>query len=235
MKKYVLLIFLSTMIFAQSYMAKIQTYEEFTLYSQVSGQIIDLNKNDETRIVNKILIKLDDSLEKKQLKLYQNQLALRNEKLKTLQNNYEKFIKIKGKSQIDKDQKYYELLDLKINIDSVKLSISKLKDTIKKKSIKVNNFYVKKFNVNKGDYVGAGTKLAIVQDTTKSKLVIYVSSDDYLNLEKKAVYIDDKKGVATIEKIDKTPDTIYVSAYKVVLNLKSTNFGKIVKVEFKNE
>ncbi len=41
--------------------------------------------------------------------------------------------------------------------------------------------------------------------------------------------------IARIEKIDKTPDATYVSAYKVVLLLDNNNFGQVVKVEFKDE
>lgn len=235
MKRVIFIISLPILIFAQSYMAKIEPYEEYTIYAQASGQIIVLDKNDETKIVKKELIKIDDSLEKKELSLYQNQLSLYNEKLKIAQNNYNKFITLKGKSQVDKDDKYDSLLDMKISIDSTKLNISQLKDTISKKSIFVNNLYVKEFLVDIGDYVSIGSELATIMDISKSKIVVYVSGDDYYNLSKKSVYINDKKDIARIEKIDKTPDATYVSAYKVVLLLDNNNFGQVVKVEFKDE
>lgn len=235
MIKIMFFVTLPILIFAQSYMAKIEPYEESTVYAQASGQIVILDKNDETKIVKKEFIKIDDSLERQQLSLYQNQLSLYNEKLKIAQNNYDKFITLKGKSQVDKDDKYDSLLDMKISIDSTKLSIAQLKDTINKKSLNVNNLYIKEFLVNKGDYVSIGSELATVMDISKSKLVVYVSSDDYANLAKKIVFVDGKTDVAKIEKIDLTPDKTFVSAYKVVLVLNNSNFGQVVKVEFKDE
>ncbi|TLP35864.1 efflux RND transporter periplasmic adaptor subunit [Arcobacter arenosus] len=234
MKKLIFLL-LPLFLYSQTYMAKIEPYEEFIIYAQASGQIIKLDKNDETKIVTKELIRIDDSLEQKELKIYQNQLKLYNKKLSIAQSNYEKFINIRGKSQSDKDDKYYDILDLKINIDSIKLSIASLKDTISKKSIKVNKLYIKQFDVDKNDYVSTGTQLATAMNISKSKLVVYVSKDDYENISKKKVYINDEKGLAKIKKIDKTLDKTYVSAHKVVLTLDNNEFGQIMKVEFKDE
>ena len=218
---------------AQSYMAKIEPYEAYTLYAQTSGTISYADKNDETKVVSKLLIKLDDSLERANLKLYKEQLAFYNEKLKLFEKNYQKFLKISGKSQYDKDAKYYDLLDLKVTISNIKLSISNTQDTIKKKALYVKNKYIKAINVNVGDYVAIGSKLAIAYDISKSKLVVYVSKEDIKNIKNKEVLIDGNNTIAKIEKIDKTVDDSFVSAYKVTLVLQDDNFGKIVKVEFK--
>ncbi len=232
MKKYILTLILPAIVFAQTYMAKVEPYEEFTIYSQTSGQVVKLDKADETKIVSKVLIKLDDTLEKSKLNIYENQLSLYRKKLSLLEQNYKNFIKISGKSKSDKDTKYYEILELKISIESLKLSISELKDTINKKSVSVNNLYIKEFKIDKGDYVSTGSELATAYDTTKSKLIVYVSSDDYKDIESKEVLINSKKGLANIEKIDRTVDETYVSAYKVTLTIDDKDFGKIVKVEF---
>lgn len=232
MKKYILILMLPAIIFAQTYMAKVEPYEEFTIYSQTSGQVVKLDKADETKTVSKVLIKLDDALEKSKLNIYENQLSLYKEKLALLEQNYKNFIKISGKSKSDKDEKYYEILELKISIDSLKLSISELKDTINKKSVSVNNLYIKEFNVDKGDYVSTGSELATAYDTSKSKLIVYVSSDDYNNIDNKEVLINSQKGIAKVEKIDRTVDETYVSAHKVTLTIDDKEFGKIVKVEF---
>jgi len=61
---------------------------------------------------------------------------------------------------------------------------------------------------------------------------VYVSSDDYKDIKNKNIQIDGKNDIATIEKIDKTIDDTYLSAYKVTLVLDDKNFGKAVKVEF---
>ncbi|XOB60735.1 HlyD family efflux transporter periplasmic adaptor subunit [Campylobacterota bacterium DY0563] len=235
MKKFLLIIALPVFLFSQIYMTKIEPYEEYIIYSQTSGQIVNLDKNDETKIVNKVLIKLDDTLEQKQLKIYKNQLELNKQKLKIYETSYKKFVKIRGKSQSDKDDKYSELLDIRLSIDSLKLSIEELKDIISKKTIKINNLYVKNFLVDKGDYVSTGAQLATVQDISKSKLIVYVSASDYKDIKNKKIYLDDKISSAYIEKIDKTLDETYVSAHKVTIVLDNKKFGKVTKVEFKYE
>jgi len=232
MKKYLLILITPFMLFAQSYMAKVQPYDTFTIYAQASGQIVKLDKNDETKVVNKTLIKLDTSLEQKQLEIYNKQLSLYNKKLKILEDSYKKYITIKGKSQAEKDDKLYVIIELQISIESLKLDIRTLQDTLKKKAILAKELYIKEFKINVGDYVSIGTELASAYDISKSKLLVYVSEDDYKDIENKKVLINGKENIATIEKIDKTLDETFVSAHKITLTLKDDDFGKVLKVEF---
>ena len=232
MKKYLFILITPLAVFAQTYMAKIQPYDSFTIYAQAAGQIVKLDKNDETKVINKVVIKLDDSLEQKQLAIYEKQLALYLKKLDILESSYEKYIKIKGKSQSDKDDKLYEVIELKITIETLNANIYEIKDTIKKKTINANNLYLKEFSVNKGDYVSVGDTMATAYDISKSKLVVYVSSDDFANIQNKTILINGEKDLAAIEKIDTTVDDVYVSAYKITLITKNNNFGEVVKVEF---
>lgn len=231
MLKYILLL-IPIFIYAQTYMAKIEPKDKFTIYSLTSGQIIKLDKKDEMKVVNKTLIKFDDKLEKQKLNIYQNQLSLYKEKLNLLNSNYKKFKSIRGKSDYEKDEKYYEIINLEVTIANLKLSITDIKDTIDKKSIKVKNLYIKEFIVNNNDFVSVGAKLATAYDISGSKLTVYVSSDDYQNIQNKKVLIDGKSDIATISKIDKILDDTFISAYKIELKLKSNRFGKAVKVEF---
>jgi hypothetical protein len=232
MKKYLFILITPLMVFAQSYMAKVQPYDSFTIYSQAAGQIVKLDKNDETKVVNKIIIKQDTSLEEKELSIYNKQLALYNKKLSILEDSYKKYINITGKSQSDKDDKLYDLIELKISIETLNLNIKTLEDTLKKKVVTANNLYIKEFNVNLGDYVSIGSELATAYDISKSKLIVYVSADDYEDIANKKPLINGESGIATIEKIDKTLDETFVSAYKVTLTLKDNDFGKVLKVEF---
>jgi len=232
MKKYLLILITPLIVFAQTYMAKVEPYDTFTIYSQAAGQIVQLDKSDETKVVNKTLIKLDTSLEKKELAIYNKQLALYNKKLKILENSYKKYVTIRGKSQSEKDDKLYVIIELQISIESLKLNIKTLEDTLKKKVITAKNLYIKEFNVNVGDYVSIGTQLASAYDISKSKLIVYVSDDDYEDIANKKVLINGKANIASIEKIDKTLDETFVSAHKVTLILRDNNFGKILKVEF---
>lgn len=233
MQKYTLLLLAPLILFGQTYMAKVEPYETFTIYSQTSGQIVKLDKSDETKIVNKTIIKLDTSLEKKELAIYNKQLELYMKKLHILEDSYNKYVKIKGKSQSDKDDKLYDLIQLKISIESLRLNITTLENTIEKKEISVKNLYIKEYKVNLGDYISIGSKVAQAYDISKSKLVVYVSFDDYDDIANKKVLINGKENIASIEKVDKTLDEIFVSAHKVTLTLQDDNFGKILKVEFK--
>ena len=203
MKKTLLILLSPFILFAQTYMAKIEPYDSFTIYSQTSGQIVQLDKNDETKVVNKTLIKLDTSLEKKELAIYNKQLSLYLKKLSILEDSYNKYIQIKGKSQSDKDDKLYELIELKISIESLKLNIKTLEDTLEKKEIFVKNLYIKEFKVNKGDYVATGTELASAYDISKSKLIVYVSEDDYEDIKNKKVLINGEENIALLKKLIK--------------------------------
>ena len=219
---------------AQSYMGKVEPYEQFTIFSQTSGKVVKLDKNDETKLVSKTLIKLDSSLENERLKIYKKQLGLYNEKLKILEENYNKYKKITGKSKVEIDEKYYEIIDLKLNINNLALNIADLEDTISKKSIDVKKLYIKEFKVDLGDYVSTGSELATAYDISKSKVLVYVSRDDYDNIKQKTVLVNGKKGLGIVEKIDIVPDETYVSAYKVTVILKEQSFGEVVTVEFVN-
>ncbi|MFT7003199.1 MAG: hypothetical protein ACJAWW_000534 [Sulfurimonas sp.] len=232
MKKYLLILITPFMLFAQSYMSQIEPYENYLIYSQAAGEIVKLDKNDETKVVNKLLIKLDDALEQNELSIYTKQLNLYRKKLEILEDSYNRYIKIKGASQSDKDDKLYDVIELKISIKSLELSIKDVENTIKKKTINVKNLYIKEFNVNNGDYVAIGTQLASAYDVSKSKLIVYVSADDYKDIRNKKIVLDYKDGLAKIEKIDKVIDSTYVSAYKVTLIINSNEYGKVVKVEF---
>jgi len=216
MKKYLLILITPLIVFAQTYMAKVEPYDTFTIYSQAAGQIVQLDKSDETKVVNKTLIKQDTSYKK----------------LKILENSYKKYVTIRGKSQSEKDDKLYVIIELQISIESLKLNIKTLEDTLKKKVITAKDLYIKEFNVNVGDYVSIGTQLASAYDISKSKLIVYVSDDDYEDIANKKVLINGKANIASIEKIDKTLDETFVSAHKVTLTLRDNNFGKILKVEF---
>jgi len=232
MTKYLFILLTPLMVFAQSYMAKIQPYEEFTIYSQSSGKIATLDKSDETKIVNKMIIELDTSLEKKELAIYTKQLELYTKKLQIQEKNYKSYLNIRGKSQSEKDDKLYDLIELQISIESLKLQMKTLEDTLNKKIITVKNLYLKEFLVNKGDYVSIGSKLATAYDVSKSKLIVYASKDDYENIIDKKILINGKSGIASLEKFDKTVDETFVSAHKITLIVNDNDFGKVVKVEF---
>ncbi|WP_418186169.1 hypothetical protein ACNSOS_05010 [Aliarcobacter vitoriensis] len=232
MTKYILLIF-PIFLFANSYMAKIEPKDEFSIYANASGEIIYLDKTKEMSIVNEVIVKIDSVLDKENLSLYQTQHKLLNEKLTILQDYYNKFKTIKGKSDFEKDEKYMEIIELKNSIKNLEISIANTKNSINKKEISLNNLYLKEFVVNKYDYVNIGTKIATVYDISKAKLVVYLNSEDYKDVKSKEIYLDGKKSNAQIKKLDIIPDKVFISAYKAEIEIDSKDFGKSITVEFK--
>lgn len=230
-----LILFLPAIIMAKSYMGIVEPFEKYTIYAKTSGEVLKINNNDEMKQVEKTIIKLDDKLELEKLKLYKEQLRLKQQRLQINQNNYKKFIKIKGKSKVEKDNKLETIINLKSDIVSLKVQIEELKNTIKNKTITIKDLYIKEFLVNKYDYVNTSTKLLNAYDISKSKVTIYVNQNDYKNIQNKKIYINDKKTDFKIYKQDITTDKTYVSSYKVEILIDSKEFGSPIKVEFKNE
>ncbi|MCR8710959.1 hypothetical protein, partial [Aliarcobacter butzleri] len=152
MTKYIFLLF-PIFLFANSYIAKIEPKDEFSIYANASGEITYLDKNKEMNIINGVIVKIDNVLDKENLSLYQTQLKLLNEKLSILQDYYNKFKTIKGKSDFEKDEKYMEIIELKNSIKDLEISIANTKNTLSKKEIALDNLYLKEFVVNKYDYV----------------------------------------------------------------------------------
>ncbi|AXX89013.1 hypothetical protein CKA55_01235 [Arcobacter suis] len=224
---------LPILLFANNYIAKIEPKDEFSIYANTNGEITFLDKTKEMSIVNGVIVKIDNVLEKENLNLYQTQLKLLNEKLVILENYYNKYKTITGKSDYEKDEKYMQIIELKNSIKNLELSITNTKDILNKKEITLNNLYLKEFIVNKYDYVNAGTKIATAYDTSKAKLVLYLNKEDYKDIKSKEIYLDGKKSNATIKKLDITPDKTFISAYKAEIEIDSKDFGQSVNVEFK--
>ena len=220
-------------LFANNYIAKIEPKDEFSIYANTNGEITFLDKTKEMSIVNGVIVKIDNVFEKENLNLYQTQLKLLNEKLVILENYYNKYKTITGKSDYEKDEKYMQIIELKNSIKNLELSITNTKDILNKKEITLNNLYLKEFIVNKYDYVNAGTKIATAYDTSKAKLVLYLNKEDYKDIKSKEIYLDGKKSNATIKKLDITPDKTFISAYKAEIEIDSKDFGQSVNVEFK--
>lgn len=232
MRKYIFLL-LPIFLFANHYIAKVEPKNQFSIFANTNGEITFLAKNKEMSIVNEVIVRIDDALEKENLKLYTAQLELYKEKLAILENYFEKYKTIKGKSSYEQDEKYMEIIELKHSIKSLELSVANTQDILNKKVIRLNNLYLKEFTVNQYDYVSAGTKIATAYDISKAKLIVYLNKEDYDNVLSKTIYLNGKQSDAKIKKLDITPDTTFISAYKAEIEIDSQNFGESITVEFK--
>jgi multidrug resistance efflux pump len=264
LKRLVVFGIFSTLAFAKVHYAKVEPYDTITLKSAVSGLVVDAKLDAEGRVVdNTKVIHIDDKLDiinlsqtKESIKLIQNMIDINNEIKSTLAKSvsrqrgyYERISKLSTVSKTQKDNAYIayssaktqylniteKILSLKKQLLDLKYLQSKLQDSIEKKSITLHHQYLYKLLVKKGNFVTPATPLAIVDDISKAKLILYMDSDELEGIENKAIYIDDNKTEYKINKIWKVSDEKFVSSYKVEIDIKAPKdrFSKLLKVEFR--
>jgi len=260
--KIILLTLLTIFIFADEHYAKLEPIDEITLKSEVNGKVVLAKSNLEGKVANGVIVKIDDRLDKIDLKTSKNSLKLIEEMIKLNQNmlpllkkSYEskkslylKVLPLSSSSASKKDSLYSsyinaknqysstkeKILNLKNQALTLKQKIASLEDKIAKKSIKVDNKYLYSLNVKKGEYVNIGVPIATLKDISKAKLVIYLSQDELKDIDKKAIYINDKKSNLKFSKIWKVADKEYISSYRAEIILKPFDrFSKLIKVDIK--
>jgi len=245
MKKIYISLLTSSLLFG--YYGKVEPINTYNIKSDVSGKVIEVNKSAEATNYKGIIIKIDDYQNKIDLKNLQTQLSnLKNiqksqeEILKRKKRIYEIYKTLKTKSQIDKDNKFFDyknsliaLNQTKNTISNLEAQIAKLKDTIRKKTISVKN-YIYDIKVNKGDFVSMGSLLLTTFDIDKVKIEIFVSIDKIDEIKNKNIYINGKKSDFIIDKIYKVADEKYTTSYKVKIVGKYPKISDIVKIEFKD-
>ena len=245
MKKFI--IFLAVILF--SYEGQVLPFEEYDIKADVSGKVIKTFKNlENSNLKNSLIIKLDDSDEKIDLKNIENQIEIlkaeinnQKEVVKRKRELYLRYENLKTKSFESKSLKFYDyinaknqLLNLKSNLSNLIAKRDKLKDLINKKNIRYSG-YLSEILVSVGDYVTPSRLIAKGYDLSKEKIYIYVPIDKVEKIKSNQVYINGKKSNFKIYKIWKVNDSKYVTSYKVELVGKGLKIGDIVRVEFKKE
>jgi len=235
MKFILLLAICANIVLASDYYAKVEPINTYNIKSSVSGKVIDVNSNVEASIAkNSYIVKIDDKINQIELK----QTKIKRDNLKKVLNIHKQtlnsFNKVSSKSKFEKNNQKIIILNTQTTLSDLELKISRLKDTIKNKTLSENNRYISNINVEVGDFVNPGMLLYTAQDLSKAKLEIFVSFDDVDTVQNKTIYINDKKTNLKISKIYKTADNTHISAYKVIIIAsKIKNFSSLVKVSFK--
>ena len=237
-------------LFAQSYYAKVEPIEIFSIKSSINAKVVSVKRELEGKYATgEVIIQLDDSvnrfdlkISKQKMNLLNTNIKLSNESLENLktsldiqENYYEKIKNLKTKSQFEKDAKLLELINLKnsyiqskINLQNLKsqkvdlsLKIKTLQDIIEKKNIKPKQgVYIYKIYPNIGDFANIGSKLMEIYDLSYAKLTIFLSDEDLINIDKKRIFIDQKPTDYKIDKLWKVTDTQNISAYKAEIIIK---------------
>ena len=264
--KYILLIgVLFVSLQAKVYYAKVEPIEKSIISSNVNGVVELVNLIVEGRFVtSKLVVKIDDYLEKKELESLNNKLGLiqKNRELNSLlkknfeqiisrkQHNYDSIKDLSIKSKVEKDRDYFDLmasenqlinikqniLNLDIQKNDIELRVATLQKVIKDKNLIISNKYIYNILVHKGEMVTAAKPLVEVYDTSKAKLTFYATNDEIEKIKNSVIYIDGKKTEYKIDKIWSIADSLHLSSYKVEIIIESVKeFSKLKSIEFKHE
>ena len=261
---FAILCMLPIVALAKVHYAKVEPYQRITIASAVSGLVIEADLDYEGRkIDDKRVVHIDDKLDiinlqdtKDSIKLIQDMIDINSDIAKTLSQSlnrqkgyYERLSQLSTASKTQKDNAFVaysgaktqylgikeKILSLKKQLLDLNLQKERLQDSIDKKSIILHNKYLYKLLVRKGDFVTPAKPIAIVDDISKSKLILYLDSDELADIQSKDIYLDDKKSNYKITKIWDVSDDKFISSYKVEIDIDAPKgrFSKLVKVEFK--
>lgn len=240
MKYLIVLLLVSGFLNAYEYSSKIEPFEQYSVSSEYDANVVFVNRNMQYSQINKntILVKLDSSLEDIELRGLQKRLEIQNNILEIKKRHYKNKFNIKQLSGYEKSNEKLQLLDAKQNIEELQRSINRLNNQKDKKIFSVNNRYLYEIFVHKGEYVQAGMKIFELYNLFKEKIVVYVKASHLADIKSKEVFVDAKKSDFVVEKVSKVVDAQRVSRYRVELYKKcddfnKTEFGKVVKVEFR--
>ncbi len=263
-----LVMLLPLLLTARIHYAKVEPIEQATIKASVGGIITRADRTAEGSVLGEdAFVQIDDALDRASLKdanaslhLLRESLVINEEMLTGLkatldrrQSAYERLKDLASASQSQKDNSYAafvaaknqylgtreKIITLKKQILDLEYQIALLKDTIAKKHIAQPGKYLYQLMVRSGEFATPGMPLAVVQDTSRAKLTLFLDRDELVDsegkkIEEKTIYIDGKPTKLHLERIWKVADSQYVSAYRArIVMLPKYPFSKLVKVEFR--
>ena len=264
MRNIVMIAIFSGLLCAKVHYAKVEPYESVVLKSAVSAQVLQVDLDAEgTMVSDKEIIHLDDRLDKadlaasrKSLGLLKNMLQINQEivesladALKRQRGYYERLNKLATASKTQKDNAFVAFVSaknqylstrekietLKKQILDMEYKITRLEDSIAKKSIHPKNRYLYRLTVREGDFVNPGSPLATVQDLSRGKLTLFLEPEELKDIEQKSVFIDGKETQYRVDKVWNVADEKFISSYRaeIYVDKPKTHFSRLVKVELK--
>ncbi len=234
--KLLLLLLSPLLLFAKVHYAKVEPYESVILKSAVSALVMDVDLEAEGSVVDqKRIIYLDDRLDKINLQTSKENLLIIQDTLQRQESYFQRIDKLKTTSTAQKDNAFYSFASSKTQYLDMQYKIAQLEDSISKKSIILNNQYLYKLMVRKGDFVNPGTALAEVQDATKAKLVLFLEPEELEKIDEKSVYINGEKTEYKVNKVWKVADEKFISSYRAEIYMPAPSgaFSKLMKIEIK--
>jgi len=254
----------STLLFSETHYAKVEPYQTIIIKSAVSAKVLSVDLESEGEMIgNGEIIHLDDvvdkidlNISKKTLSIIKNSLEINkdilsslNKSLKRQKAYYQRMNKLSTASTTQKDNAFNSFVssenqylstkdkigNIKKQILDMKFKIERLKDSIKKKSITIDNKYLYKISVRAGDFVNPSSPLAIVQDQSRAKLTLFLEPNEIKDIYNKRVYVDGQLTDYIVDKLWNSTDEKYISLYRAEIYIKSpkVRFSNLVKVELK--
>lgn len=262
MRSLLVSILFTIFLFADVHYAKLEPITTVTLKSEVNGEVVLAKDNLEGSVVDGLIVKIDDKLDKIDLKNSQDSLKLISKMIELNKNLlpalkksldkkrelYQKIVPVSSSSVSQKDSLYLAFVSAQsqysatkekiLNLQNQKLSleqkIATLKDRISKKNFIVKGKYLYNLYVREGDFVNVGVPVADISDVSMAKLILYLSEDELKDIDSKKIYLNGKETDLKFSKIWKIADKKYISSYKAEIDLKPIErFSKLIKVELK--
>lgn len=262
--KLFLLLCTPLLLFAKVHYAKVEPYESVVLKSAVSALVMDVDLDAEGKMVTgKRVVYLDDSLDKLNLKaskqsaiLLQKMLDINKdiasslgEAAKRQEGYYKRINKLATASKTQKDNAYSsftsaktqylgtreKIVSLGKQILDMEYKIAQLEDNILKKSLVLNNKYLYKLMVRKGDFVNPGSPLAQIVDASRAKLVLFLEPEELEKIGQKTVYFNGEKTEYKVDKVWRVADEKFISSYRAEIYIPTPKglFSKLMKVEIR--
>ncbi len=234
--KLFLLLCTPLLLFAKVHYAKVESYESIVLKSAVSALVMDVDLEAEgTMVDGKRVIYLDDRLDKINLKTSNEKILILHETLKRQESYFQRIDKLKTASTTQKDNAFYSFSSAKTQYLDMQYKIAQLEDSIRKKSLVLDNKYLYKLMIRKGDFVNPGSSLAQIEDVSKAKLVLFLEPEELTGIDKKKVYLDGKETEYKVDKVWRVADEKFISSYRAEIYITTPKglFSKLMKVEIK--
>lgn len=235
MKYFIVLLLSLSYTFASEYYAKLEPYDTFIIKAAVSGKVEYTNtKSLGKTIKQETIIKLDSSLDDKELQFTKDKLKALKDILEIEQKNYDSIKNLSSKSIFEKDAQRTKLLNSQLQIADLEIKLATLEDKILNKNLKESNKYIHEINVKVGEYVNPGTLLYTAMDFSKGKLEFFIPIALANEYTTKTIYIDGNKTDLKINKIYQVADNTHISSYKCEIIIPNPKeFSKLHKIEFK--
>lgn len=220
-----------------NYKAQIMPLESFSITSETTGKIKNINFNELEYVKNNGVIIIDNEYETSKL----NNLKEKLENLKKIKDlkekNFKEYERLSSIAQTNKDDKLIDLLNLKSNILELENNINDIKDIIKKKNINIdNNYFIKDILINNNEVIKNGQEIVKIENHSKNKIIFFINSNDIDNIKNNNFIINindkilDNKNIEI--KIDNSTDETYITSYKLIITFdkniyKDINFGSL--------